>query len=127
LVDRNDVGEAYGFFYCAAPKQDILDLLPKIRSAVKTLSRLELFLIGLEGDLRDDAVLSDLAGEAIESGFNYVLRARCPGKTNSDTAGEVGDILNQAYQSHLYAPREPFNGALVYDDGGEYVFRMPGK
>ncbi len=52
-----------------------------------------------------------------------MLQATYPNGTNRDTADKVASILNQAHQSPLYEAREPFKGAIVYEENGEYVFR----
>jgi hypothetical protein len=52
-----------------------------------------------------------------------MLQATYPNGTHKDTADEVASILNQAYQSPLYEAKEPFKGAIVYEENGGYVFR----
>ena len=133
----NETGKAYAFFNCKASKAQIGAELPTIRQCVKTPSNLELSLtegvskfIGTSILGREalagkpiDTQLSDMALEAKESEMRYVLEAKYEGATNRQTADEVASILNQAYQSPLYADKEEFRGAIVYQDGGKYVFR----
>jgi hypothetical protein len=125
MTHKNEsfVGKAYGFFYCNASKQDIEMELPTIREMVKTPSQLELTLIEGMDNIKGDKRLTSLAQEAKQSGINYMLQATYPHGTHKDTADGVASILNQAYQSPLYKSKEPFNGAIVYEENGEYVFR----
>lgn len=120
---KNTQGEAYGFFYCNASKQEIENELPTIRKLVKTPSQLELSLIEGMDNVRGDKRLNALAQEAKGNGINYVLKATQANGTNGETADEVSAILNQAYQSPLYKDKEPFRGAIVYQEKGKYVFR----
>ena len=119
----SSVGGAYGFFYCNASKQDIEAELPTIRKLVKTPSQLELSLIEGMDNLKGDERLTALALKAKKDGINYVLQATYPNGTNKDTADEVATIINQVYQSPLYQAKEPFRGAVVYEEKGEYLFR----
>jgi hypothetical protein len=130
-------GKAYGFFDCRASKEQIEAELPTIRECVKTPSNLELSLtegiykltgtriLGKEtlAGKPVDAQLRDIALEAKNSGIRYLLEASYEGATNKQTADEVADILNQAYQSPLFKQGEPFIGAVVYEENGKYVFR----
>lgn len=117
------VGRAYGFFYCNASKQEIETELPTIRELVRTPSQLELAVIEGMDNVKGDKSLIVLAQEAKQDGINYLLSATVPNGTNRGTADEVAGILNQAYQSPLYDAQEPFKGAVVYEENGEYVFR----
>jgi len=117
------VGKEYGFFYCNASKQEIETELPTIREMVRTPSQLELSLIESMDNMGGDERLTALAQEAKQDGINYILQAIYPNGTNRGTADEVASILNQAYQSPLYKAKEPFKGAIVYEENGEYVFR----
>ena len=121
--NESSVGRAYGFFYCNASKQEIETELPTIREMVRTPSQLELSLIEGMDNIRGDKRLTSLAQEAKQSGLNYMLQATYPNGTHKDAADEVACILNQIYQSPLYEAKEPFNGAIVYEEDGEYVFR----
>ena len=121
-ADEN-IGEAYGFFYCDASKQEIETELPKIRELVRTPYQLELSLIEGMDNIKGDEKLTALAQEAKQYGINYILKATYPNKTNKDTAAEVAPILNQLYQSPLYETNAPFKGAIVHEENGEYVFR----
>ena len=117
------VGKAYGFFYCNASKQEVETELPTIRKLVKTPSQLELSLIEGMDNIRGNERLTALAQEAKQDGINYMLQASYPNGTNRDTADEVASILSQAYQSPLYKTNAPFNGAIVYEEKGKYIFR----
>jgi len=115
-------GKAYGFLYCSASKQEIEAELPSLRDHAQTPSQLELVLIESIDNL-GDSKLNHLAQKAKEQGINYLLEATYPHANHKATANELADILNQAYQSSLYQAGEPFNGAVVYELDGEYVFR----
>ena len=52
-----------------------------------------------------------------------MLKAVLPNKTNRETADEVATVINQAYQSPLYQANGPFNGEIVYEENGTYIFR----
>lgn len=117
------IGKAYGFFYCDASKQEIETELHTIRELVRTPSQLELSLIEGMDNIEGDKRLTALAQEAKQDGINYMLQATYPNGTNKDTADEVAGILNQAYQSPLYKTKEPFKGAIVYEEKSEYIFR----
>ena len=123
LKNKSSVGRAYGFFYCNASKQEIETELPTIRETVRTPSKLELSLIEGMDNVRGDKRLTTIAQEAKQSGINYLLQATYPNGTHKDTADEAASILNQTYQSPLYEAKELFNGAIVYEENGEYVFR----
>lgn len=116
-------GRAYGFFYCNASPQAVRKELPKIRGLVHTPSPLELSLTGTRDVPPGDKRLDALAREAERAGLNYVVQAAYPGQTNSTAAKEVTPVLDQAYQSPLYNPNEPFKGAVVYQEKGKLIFR----
>lgn len=120
---ESSVGKAYGFFYCDASKQEIERRLPRIRFNASTPSDLELSLIEGVDNLRGDSKLMALAQEAKQRGNNFVFEATYIGNTNRKTASELGDILNQVYQSPLYEANAPFKGATVYEEKGDYLFR----
>lgn len=126
-------GRAYAFFDCRASKAEIEAELPKIRQCVKTPSNLELTLT--EGPCkflgtrilntpRDIPELRHYIQEAKASKMKYVLEAKYEGATNKQTADELAAVLNQAYQSPLYADKEEFREAIIYQNHlGGYVFR----
>lgn len=125
MVETN-YGKAYAFFYCEAPKREIEETLPTIREFVQTPSELELHLLEITQDPQvypGKPQLSQIVAEAKLSGMRYFMEAKYPGATNEKTADELAAILNQAYQSPLYQEEEPFRGAVVYEDKGEYIFR----
>jgi hypothetical protein len=119
-------GKAYGLFDCSASKEEIERELPHIKDYTKTASDLCLMEMG---ELRDpDAVQ---IAEEINTGYGmkaipteYVLRATHPDTTNTGAAWELGDILNQAYQSPLFSEGEPFAGEVVYKEGEVYICRL---
>ena len=121
--EAKNYGMAYAFFDCRASKEQIEAELPTIRECVKTPSNLELSLTEGVEKLRGDTRLMAVAKEAKESGMRYVLQAKYKDATNKQTADEVASVMNQAYQSPLYADKEEFRGAIVYQDMGKYVFR----
>jgi len=116
-------GKAYAFFYCKASKEQIESELPTIRELVRTPSKLELSLTEGTDNIQDDEKLTALAQEAKQTGLNYTLQATYPNATNKKTADELAAILNQAYQSPLYADKEEFRGGIIYKEKDEYVFR----
>jgi|SRR3989344_289899 len=129
-----DFGEAYAFFNCKAPLTEIAQEIPTIRALVQTPRRLELCLaeraLPLFGDDRNskhasiNPELAEIALYANDTGIKYVLAARSPPNiTNRQTADELSAILNQAYQSPLYADGEEFRGEIVYKEDNHYVFR----
>ena len=131
--EAQNEGRAYAFFDCRASKEQIVAELPTIRECVKTPSNLELSLtegvmkfVGtrvLTSTLKNKSQLIAIAKEAKEGGMRYVLEARYEGATNKQAADEVSSVLNQAYNSPLYADKEEFRGGIVYEDMGKYVFR----
>ena len=117
------VGRAYGFFQCSASKREIEAELPKLREAARTPSQLELTLIEGMDNVNVDERLDGFAQEEKKDGINYMLQAKGSNLTNKGVANEVADVLNQTYQSNLYKPKESFNGDIVYEENGRYVFR----
>lgn len=117
------IGKAYGFFNCSASKSEIEAELPTIRELVKTPSELELSLIEGVGNLKGDKKLMNIVKEAEKSGIKYVMEATYSNATNIQTANELADILNQAYNTHLYKDGEKFSGKIIYRGRGEYIFR----
>lgn len=117
-----NVGKAYGFFYCDAPKQKIERELSAIRECAKTPSELELLLIEGMDNVTGDEILTTLAQEAKHYSINYVLQATYPNETNRNTAEELVRILDQAYLSPLYKQSDSFNGEIVYKEKGKYIF-----
>jgi len=130
-INGPDYGEAYAFFDCKAPITQIAQEIPTIRELVKTPRRLELLLdervmplIGNKVLKHVDSELAEIALEADDANIRYVLAARSPQNvTNRQTADELAAILNQAYQSPLYADGEKFRGEIAYKDRGRDVFR----
>lgn len=120
---KENVGKAYGFFYCDASKQEMETELPTIRELVGTPSQLELSLIEGMDNIKGDKRLTALAQEARQYSINYMLQATYPHGTNRDAADEVASILNQAYQSPLFETKKLYKGAIAYEENGEYVFR----
>ena len=124
---KNYDGKAYAFFSCNAPLAQILLELPKIREVAKIPGKLELSLF--EGTqpfnrMHREIELRHLANQAAEAGLQYILEAKCPGKSNSETADHVADVLNQAYQSPLYQNGEQFFGDILYRKRSKYISRQ---
>lgn len=122
-IKSQSAGIAYGFFQCQAKKEEIETLLPTICKAVKTPSTLELSLTEGMDNIKGDNRLTALAQEAKQDGINYMLQATYSNRSNKESADELSAIINQAYQSPLYQENEPFSGAIVYEEAGEYIFR----
>lgn len=117
------IGKAYGFFDCRATKEQIEAELPTIRELTKVPSALELKLLeGFEA-LEGTPKFMEKVREAKEAGLKYVIDAALPNATNKTVADEVSVILNQTYQSPLYNEGEPFNGGIIYEENGDFVFR----
>lgn len=116
------VGKAYGFFYCRAPKREFEAELPRMRANARTPSELELSLIEGVENLRGDSDLMSLARRARDDGCNYALEAMFPGETNRETADQVVKILMSAHQSYLYRKGEPFRGGVIFQENGGYEF-----
>jgi len=123
-IGTDKTGRAYAFFNCNASKEAIEAELPTIRGLVQTPSELELSLTD-NFKLKDftDYKLRSIVKDAKKSGIKYLMTAKYPNGTNKRTADEVAGVINQAYQSPLYEPNEPFNGAIVYKEMGSYIFR----
>lgn len=114
------IGKAYGFFDCSAAKEEIEELLPRIRNYAQTPSDLKHYLVeGMDnlGDVPDS--ISEFGNKY---GFRYALKAELTDASNRDTANEVGHILNQTYQSPLFKEGDPFRGEVVHEDNGKLVF-----
>lgn len=133
-INGRDFGEAYAFFNCNASLTQIAQEIPTIRELVKTPRRLELYLaeralpvIGYDRSHKPSIVDSELVEIALgakDADIKYVLAARSPPNiTNRQTADELSAILNQAYQSPLYADGEKFRGEIAYKESNHYVFR----
>ena len=124
---KNYTGKAYAFFSCNASLPQMLGELPKIRQVAKIPSKLELSLSTgpvVFNCIHKEPALRELAQEANEAGLNYILEAKYPGKSNQEAADQVADVLNQAYQSPLYADGEKFFGDVLYRHRSKYVSRQ---
>jgi len=117
------VGKAYAFFDCKASKQQIEEVLPRIRARAKTPSELEISLAEGPENISGDNKLMAIAREAKQAGIRYAMEATYPGATNRQTAAEVSAVLNQAYQSPLYANKEHFRGEILFKENGRYKFK----
>lgn len=122
-IKPSSIGKAYGFFQCKAQKEEIETLLPTIREAVETPSGLELSLTEGMDNVKGDNKLTALAQEAKHASMNYMLQATYSNGSNKESADELAAVLNQSYQSPLYQEKELFNGAIVYEEAGDYIFR----
>jgi len=114
-------GQAYGFFYCSAPKATVEAELPKARLHSNAPSELELTLIEGMANVKGDSRLLALATEAGKSGDNYLLRASLPGGTNVDAAKHLSAILNMLWGSDLYKSADEFSSDIAYLENGKYV------
>jgi len=114
-----NVGNAYGFFEYAAPK-DVEKELSYIRDLVQTPCQFK--LSSTKGiNYQGDKTLTALVEEATKHGMNCVLQTTCSDGTPAD---EIASVFNQAYNSHLYKEKEKFNGAVVQiDSTDKYSFR----
>lgn len=128
--DKENMGRAYGFFYCNASKEEIEKCLPQAREDASTPNSLELSLekgINPENPyIRHDLELGELAYQAHNQGNNYTMIASLPDASNERTAHELGDVQNALYQSPLqekfHKDGEKFWGGIVYKEGKEYQF-----
>ncbi|HLC97777.1 MAG TPA: hypothetical protein VJC21_03280 [Candidatus Nanoarchaeia archaeon] len=118
-----NVGTAYAFFYCAAPREEIEAEIPTLRECAQTPSALELSLTEGMENVQGNPQVVTLAQDAGQQGMRYVLQATYPQATNKATANEVADILNQANQSPLWHEGEEYRGAVVYWQDNDWVFR----
>lgn len=118
--EEQNIGKAYAFFKCGAPKHAVQEVI----NDANVLSDLELSLLDETENFDGDAQLIRLARDAKESGINYVLRASREGYTNHETAEELGDEFNnRVYASLLFPKGEPFYGEIVHKENGTYIFR----
>ncbi len=117
----NDVGKAYGFFYCGAKKTAVEAELPKASLQSRAPSALELMLIEGMGNVKGDPKLLALAKEAGQSGCNYLLQASLTGESGKEAARHLTAILNCLYASKLYGAGDKFRSDVVHLENGEYV------
>ena len=69
--------------------------------------------------------MASIVRKAEKLNMNFVIEGNYPSGSNEETAAKLGDILNMAYASRLYQPREDFYSAVVYQDGnGKYIERQ---
>ncbi len=121
---RAEAGEAYGFFYCDKPKEEIEKLIPEIREMAQTPGELELTLTeGINPESFPDQSLRKIAEDARTAGINYSVKAVLPHTTNKRVADELADVLNQSYQSQLYSKGDNFLREVVFEERGNYQFR----
>ncbi|MFH1065861.1 MAG: hypothetical protein V1734_05135 [Nanoarchaeota archaeon] len=115
-------GEAYGFLKYGGRADDILKYIPSVRNSALTPPEMSLQLIaGVENlDTTGDSWLAELVQRAKGADFNYVFKANLPGKDNAETAGELGDTINQLYQTALYREGQEFCAEIAYKEGSEY-------
>jgi hypothetical protein len=115
--DPQDVGEAYAFFYCNAPKEEIERELPNIREISQTPKDLELYLTeGILPDRLNHPELREIAMDAKRAGLRYTLKANYLRATNERTATELEAIMRTAYSSPLYKKGEDFRGEVYFKD-----------
>lgn len=115
-------GEAYGFLKYGGKIEDILKYIPAVRNSALTPPELSLTIIeGAENlETKSDSGLAELVELAKGANLNYVFRANLPGKDNAETAGELGDMINQLYQTPLYQEGQEFCAEIAYKNGDEY-------
>ncbi|MEK6807632.1 MAG: hypothetical protein AABX75_01245 [Nanoarchaeota archaeon] len=122
-----NIGQAYGFFYCAAQTAAVKAELPDAKRLSNAPSELELTLIdgmpAIMKHVQRDSKLVALAEEAGQSGDNFLLHAKLPGGTNKDAAKHLAGVLNRLYCSSLYAPGDEFKSDITYLENGEYVLQ----
>ena len=117
-------GKAYAIFDCKQPLEAIKNELPTVKRLVEAPSELELNL--MEAKLlrsNADDRLKTIIAKGIKAGCKYAIEATQPGAPNKVVAAELGQVVNQLYQTSLYSIEEPFIGDIVYEEGGKYVFR----
>lgn len=136
-----NVGEAYAFFRCDAETESVaftLDSILRLETDGKRVYpvglTLELykedsakdFFHGL--DTSNDPELREYVRMAGEAELNYAVRATLPKvpehrgvSANRGAADELGNVLNQTYNSPLFNEGEPFRGEIIYKHGGRYV------
>lgn len=113
-------GIGYAFFACRS--HDVRDISETVGTAWGLTGQLPTATI----DLRDARVsdISELlepgaheyAALAAEANLPYVLRMTSPNATGRAVADEIGGVLNQLYNTHLYEEGEEFRGEIVYRD-----------
>ncbi len=135
-IDKKQEGRAYAFISSSASESEIKEYLPLARERAHTPDSLEFRfhkdIFPLEHLMSiqvrpADSELFKLAQSALDMGNNYTMEAYLPNATNERTAGELGDLLNEFYQSPLQKKflREDgkYWGGIVYKEGEEYVFK----
>ncbi|MBT4136254.1 hypothetical protein HOD75_02160 [archaeon] len=140
-MENKKIGKAYAFFDSDASYEELERDMPEIRDYAQTSEGLQLLLHRgssrlqvsdrpdtLTKEPKDYRVLSSrLSGgvarerKSLER-MDYVLEASCEGMSNERVAGELGDVLNTIYRMYDEDSGQ-FNGAVVYEDNGEFVFR----
>jgi len=127
-INGRSYGEAYAFFDCSAPREQVAEEISYIRDLVKTpkTARLRLGERGVPCISHNslDEELLGIALDAHKAKVKYALTVGpSPCMNNRQAADELGAILNQAYLSPLYQQDEPFRGRIVYKENGHYVDR----
>ena len=115
-------GEAYGFLKYGGRADDILKYIPSVRNSALTPPEMSLQLIaGVENvDTTGDSGLADLVQRAKGADFNYAFKANLPNADNATTAGELGDTINQLYQTPLYQEGQEFYAEIAYKQNDKY-------
>ncbi|MEK6813021.1 MAG: hypothetical protein AABX86_02825, partial [Nanoarchaeota archaeon] len=78
-----------------------------------------------ENTLLSPRILRELLQKALRENTPYVLKGESHTREPIAIAHELGDILNQAYQSELYNPSEKFYGTILYEQEGRFVVHEP--
>ncbi|MFA5887913.1 MAG: hypothetical protein WC852_04345 [Candidatus Nanoarchaeia archaeon] len=115
-------GEAYGFLKYGGKIEDILKYIPAVRNSALTPPELSLTIIeGAENlETKSDSGLAELAERAKGANLNYVFKANLPNADNATTAGELGDMINQLYQTPLYKEGQEFFAEIAYKQDDKY-------
>lgn len=100
LFLREKIGEAYAFLQYEGKKEDIKNRMDQTINGYKSRLEIELSKID-ELNVKGDEALAEKRADAKEAGLNYVIKANLAGKTNLETANELG-VITQGIYYHLY-------------------------
>ncbi len=117
------IGKAYGFFYCGARNEEILEEVAAAREHFFTPGEMALRLTeGVRNlNTEGDSDLAEIVRLAHEKGFSHVLEGSMPNVENKEVARKLGDIFCGLYASRMYEKGEEFFPGVFYrDENGEY-------
>ena len=127
MNNKQKRGKAYAFIYSSASEREIKDYLPLGRERANVHSSLELEIRqGINPKEFNEDELVELAESALNIGNNYTMKAGLKDATNERTANELGDLLNEFYQSPLqenFLKDGGYYGWIVYEENGRYQFK----